>query len=272
MPSMKPGQKLPFKILVLSVLGTCLLFSPPAVQAKEPGTVMEDFTLYGYGEDEGELSWELSGERGEQQSDGLVVFGFQLKLKRSDELVSLLSGEKLRLDASGEEKVAHVPGRAELKIGDQLKGTANEISYYFSGGRLTGEDLSLTETRESGKVTLEGTGFSYDYKTEEINVSEGFKLIGHDSNGDRTEISGGELTWPPEGRIEMVGEVEATLASGWKLEADRMVWDPEESLLESSGSASAAREGTEISGTAINYGGEEEKIDAVDGLMVIEDD
>jgi lipopolysaccharide export system protein LptA len=261
-------------VLVLFLVGSSCL--PPTFvlgndPEEDPGMIMENFTLYDYGTGDKALSWELSGNRGRRTSNGLLVSGFKLKVKRSDQLVAKLSGKKLRLEENEGEQIAYMPVRVNLKFGDQMAGSADNARYYFSKNRFSGGGLSLTKTGEFGKIKLTGTRFSYFFDSEELTVNEGFELDSYAPNGVRTNISGNVIKWPTGEMIEMSGEVTASLSSGWRLKAERLVWDTDKGLLESSGSASASRDGTQIEGDAINYESEEEKLVVFDGRITREE-
>ena len=261
-------------LLIFLFLLSCCSTGPPFAKdpEEESGTTMENFTIYEYGSGEAALSWELSGSSGRETGGGLVVSGFELKLRRSKELVSLFTGQKLRLDEEEGARVGYMPGRIDLDLTEGMKGSAEEARYHFAEKKFSGKELSLTRTGKFGEINLSGKEFSYGLRTEKLTVKNGFKLTNHDSEGNRTSISGNSLIWPSGKRIEMAGDVKASLATGWKLQAERLTWDPDQGLLESSGSASADRDGTTVSGNSLRYESENEKLVVVDGRITEEKD
>lgn len=261
-------------VLLVFLLLSCL--TGPVVFGDDPeaesGTTMENFTIYEYGSGEEALSWELSGNRGRETDSGLVVSGFALKLTRSEELVSLFTGKKLRLEDKEGERIAYMPERISLDLKDGMKGSAGEARYYFSEREFSGTELSLSKTGESGEIKLSGKKFSYSFGPEKLTVRDGFELTSRNQQGAQTRISGNSVTWPTGERIEMTGNVKASLPSGWKLEAERLTWDPDQGLLESSGSARAGRAGTSVSGDSLRYQSENQKLVVVDGRITEEED
>ncbi len=236
-------------IVTALVLTTFLAFSipnHPAKSSEETGTTVEDFTLFRYGEEDDEIFWKLTGKTGEQTDEGLIVRNFKLVIRKQDsngdQPLSELSGERLKLQEEGEGQIAVMPGKIEISIENRFQGTAWDVRYDFSETRVTGDNLELTQSRESGTVKLAGSRFAYHHGTEELTITGGFQIDSSDSEGERTEISGEKLTWPSGENITMTGKIEASLPSGWELRAERMTWDPEDDLLNRGGSESASRE------------------------------
>jgi len=267
------GKLIP-ALLVGLFLFSCCFPGPLALgdDPEESGTTMENFTIYEYGSGEAALSWELSGSSGRETGGGLVVSGFELKLRQSKEMVSIFTGKELRLEEEGGAQVAYMSGRINLNLKGDMKGSAGAARYYFSEKEFSGSELSLTRTGEFGEIKLNGRGFTYSLGPEKLTVKNGFKLTNHDSEGNRTRISGNSLIWPSGKRIEMAGDVKASLATGWKLQAERLTWETDQGLLESRGSASADRDGTTVSGNSLRYESENEKLVVVDGRITEEKD
>ncbi len=231
---------------------------------------MENFTIYEYGSEGEALSWKLSGQTGRETGSGLVVSEFKLKLTRSNERFSLFTGKKLRLMEEEGGQVAYMPERISLDLINGMKGSAEEARYRFAEKEFSGKELSLTKTGEFGEIKLRGKGFSYSLGPEELTVNNGFELTSHNQDGGRTRISGNSVNWPSGGKIEMSGNVKASLPSGWKLEAEHLTWDPDQGLLESSGSARAGRNGTTVSGDSLLYESGNEKLVVVNGRITEE--
>ncbi len=258
------------------VFTLCLQFTThdrTARSAEESGTTIENFTLYSYEEKKGDgLTWRLAGEEAEQSENGLTVRKFTLAIEvpKSDggEQISRLSGEVLKLRNENGEQIAYMPGEVDVKIGGGTGGTAREVRYFFKDQKLSGGEINLVRGKENGKMDMSGARFNYGPESGEISLFGGFEITSTNPEGETTEISGEKLNWPRGERIVMTGNITANLPSGWKLKADRLIWDPDQGLLESSGSASASRDGRQIEGDAINYESEEKKLVVVDGKII----
>ncbi len=244
--------------------------------AEEPGTTIEDFTLYSYGKNEdGNVTWRLTGKRAEQRNGELIVQSFQLLFGSSqgneiknEEAPSRLAGETLTLRKNDGKRVASMPGEIKIKTGERTDGTARTVRYTFGDNLVTGREIRLKRTGEDGTLNIEGNEFSYRPKNGELKITNGFGIVSRGPEQQETAISGQELEWTSGERIRMRGEVSATLGSGWKLRAAKMVWNPDDGLLETSGSARATRGETEILGSEISYDDEGDKISVVEGEMV----
>lgn|GEM_PF-2073842 len=247
---------------------------------EEPGTTIEDFTLYSYGKNEdGNVTWRLTGKRAEQRNGELIVQSFQLLFGNSqgneiknEEAPSRLAGETLTLRKNDGKRVASMPGKIKIKTGERTDGTARTVRYNFGDNLVIGREIKLKRTSEDGTLNIEGNEFSYRPKNRELKITNGFEIVSRGPEQQETAISGQELEWTSGERIRMQGEVSATLGSDWKLEAAKMIWDPDQGLLETSGSARASRGETEIRGSEINYDEESEEISVVEGEMVREDE
>lgn len=258
-------------IFTLSLQAT--FYCGSARSAEESGTTIENFTLYSYDEKKGdELTWRLAGEEAEQSENGLTVRKFTLTIEapKADKgrETSRLTGKVLKLQNEEGEQIAYMPGEVDVEIGEGMGGVAREVRYFFAERRVSGKEINLIVRKENGKLDMAGARFDYRPESGEINLFGGFEITSTNPEGETTELSGEELNWPRRERIAMTGDIAATLPSGWKLRAERLVWDPDQGLLESSGSASASRDGTRIEGDAINYENEEEKLVVVDGRII----
>lgn len=240
----RAGGRAILTVLALTILLALSIPDHPAKSSKETGTTVEDFTLFRYGEEDNEIFWKLTGKKGEQTDEGLIVRNFKLVIRKQesngDQPLSELSGEKLKLKEEGEGQTADMPGEIEIRLEGRFKGTARDVLYDFSETRVTGEDLEISQSRESGMVKLAGSRFAYNHGSEELTITGGFHVDSSDSEGERTEISGQKLTWPSGERITMTGNIAALLPSGWELEAKRMDWNPDEKLLDRGSSNSAS--------------------------------
>ena len=261
-----------FLALVFALSLQATFYGGSARSAEESGTTIENFTLYSYDEKKGdELTWRLAGEEAEQSENGLTVRQFTLTIEvpKADKAreTSRLTGKVLKLRNEEGEQIAYMPGEVDVEIGGGTGGAAREVRYFFAEPRVSGRKINLIRRKENRKLDMVGARFDYGPESGEINLFGGFEITSTDPEGETTEISGEKLNWPRGERIAMTGDITATLPSGWKLRAERLVWDPDQGLLESSGSARASRDGTQIEGDAINYESEGEKLVVVDGRI-----
>jgi len=240
----RAGERAILTVLVATILLALSVPDHPVKSSEGAGTTVEDFTLFRYGEEDDEIFWKLTGKKGEQTDEGLIVRNFKLVIRKQDsngdQPLSELSGKRLKLKEEGEGQTADMPGEIEISIENRFKGTAWDVLYDFSETRVTGENLELTQSRESGTVKITGSRFAYHHGSERLTITEGFYVDSSDSEGERTEISGQKLTWPSGERITMTGSIAASLPSGWELEAERMEWNPGKGLLDRGSSNSAS--------------------------------
>ncbi len=264
--------------IVFLLLTSGALLAPIPVSGADDGagTTIEDFTLYSYGESEGDLSWQLTGAKAVRESDGLAVKKFELAVQEErngkKDVVAKLAGKQLRLEGSRGEYLARMPGEISIEMGNGLEGIAHGVQHDFAQDRTSGEELDVTRSREGGKLSLAGSSFTYLYGSDELRIDSGFEVISINPSEEKTEISGAKLNWFPEGRIKMAGGISATLSSGWELKAEKMNWNPDEGLLESSGSAEATKDGTHIEGQAMDYDNHEEKIIVFEGRLELKEE
>ncbi|MBS3765224.1 hypothetical protein KGY71_01760 [Candidatus Bipolaricaulota bacterium] len=259
--------------LTLLIVSIILVLSPVPARAegeKGSGATVEGFSLFRYEDD---LAWKLTGRKANENERDLAVHDFELLVRRSGsqegETLYMFSGEEIRLNSRDGTGSAVIPGKVKLEIQDEFRGKAESARYDFSTGKVSGTELKLTATGDGAETSLMGKSFEYGYKSEELKITEGFQVVIASSGDGATEISGEELTWTPGVEIHTDGNVVARTASGWKLSAETMSWNPEGGSLECSGSAVGVKGDIRIQGENMTYDRKEEKLRVNKARMVV---
>ncbi len=257
----------------LIIVSATPLFSPLVAGAKgdeEPKASLEGFSLLRY---ETDLSWKLSGKKASKDDELLLVREFELTVRKKDsgteEPIYKFSGEKIRLRYDDKENVAVIPEKVEIVIENELEGTARGVKFDFSTGKVSGDELNLTQTGTENGISLEGAGFEYDYESNKLVLTEAFRIEIDTTNGKRLEITGDQLTWIRGDQLHAEGDVLAKTNSGWELTAGEMSWDPSRGILKCSGPVLAVKGVVRVEGKALTYSRDNEEIDVRGATMVM---
>jgi len=264
-------------ILLITLALTNLTFS---VQSNgNSKTAIENFTLFNYKDSQKKVPcWKLTGKRADQSTDELTVYDFTLIINdpdsQSGELLYSISGKQIKLLGSGKDLTAIMPEEIRMKINQkdvQLKGVARDARYHFSTRSIFGSNLQLSKSSEEGEVSLKGSRFTYLHDDEKLVLTDEFMTTISNTEKGQLEISGKELIWFLQKEINMVGQLRASVNSGWVVTSTEMNWNEQKSLLITTGHPTAHKQDLSLQGETISYYEGSEKIVVNEGKLTFED-